>query len=304
MFKRFLDLLEDVDVNGVNLSNAATLGKLVDVKKYATTDTINWYDKTCKRTALYRACARGHYEVVKYLLTWPQLKINFASDTGATPFMLACQEGCVTVVRLLMAHPRCDINLADENRITPFSMACRFANHEIIRDLLDDPRVNLGQWDSEKLTTIDVMIQRGEVDVVKCLLASHRTPYIDCNHVVRCQHALGLTSERRDKMSCLMNDYLQDPQKVKMSLRLEKAYQDYYIPRLYALTILFADHYLRERLVSTRVGRFFRLVSRLPVELQAVLCHRAAGSMGDVITAQTAEQGFQWVVLRFHVNGF
>ena len=45
--------------------------------------------------------AAGHLEVVKLLLTHPDINVNLKTEDGLTPFSLGCLNGHVSVIRVI-----------------------------------------------------------------------------------------------------------------------------------------------------------------------------------------------------------
>lgn len=64
---------------------------------------------------------------------------------------------------------------------------------------------------------------------------------------------------------------------------------------LFAISVFLSDDHLRLTGGSDSPGirRFFRLATRLPMELQMVLCLRASGSMATVISSAETEEGLR-----------
>ena len=66
------------------------------------------------------------------------------------------------------------------------------------------------------------------------------------------------------------------------------------------MTVFVADGYLQVKrpgrvslLWVLLAARFFRIVERLPLELQMVLCNRASGSARDIILIKRSEESFR-----------
>ena len=59
--------------------------------------------------------------------------------------------------------------------------------------------------------------------------------------------------------------------------------------------IFHSDSYvvIKEEVAQADTKRFFRIMSRLPLDLQMVLCNRAFGSSKDIILSRDSEPGFQ-----------
>ena len=65
--------------------------------------------------------------------------------------------------------------------------------------------------------------------------------------------------------------------------------------RLLSLVVFYSDSFvvINERLAHSDTRRFFSITSRLPLDLQMVLCNRAFGSPRDIILSRDSEPGFR-----------
>jgi len=123
------------------------------------------------KTVLHRACGDGHVDVVNYLSTQPNIRINVAtSDNLGVPLHFACFNGHVDVVRQLLGHTDIQVNLADQDGLMPLHLSCQEGHVDVVRELLGhtDIQVNLasqGGW-----MPLHVACREGHVDVVRLLL--------------------------------------------------------------------------------------------------------------------------------------
>jgi len=73
---------------------------------------------------------------------------------------------------------------------------------------------------------------------------------------------------------------------------------------MFSLVVFHADDYLaltRDEEMSL-AGRFFKITSRLPLEIQMVICHRMYGSTESIVISRDSEPGFHWLA-RASTNG-
>ena len=90
------------------------------------------------------ACRDGHLELVKYLLTSPELKkhanIHAADDLG---FICACEQGQLEVVKYLLASPEltehADIHTGNDEG---FRGACYEGRLEVVKYLIIDMNID------------------------------------------------------------------------------------------------------------------------------------------------------------------
>jgi len=128
--------------------NAAAVARLLRLPHL----NVNWGEEYYDRTALIRACFKGHADIVRMLLADPRVDVNRAQNQGATPLNIACQYQQLEVVKLLLADPRVDVNIPNDRLGTPFFYACNKMNLEIVRAMVAHPRLNVNQATETSIT--------------------------------------------------------------------------------------------------------------------------------------------------------
>lgn len=305
---------------------AAVDGDLPDVKALGLDPTVdvNW-KYADGLTALYNACILGHLSVVEHLLRCPKINVNVVNLEGATPFGAACGTGQQEVVSLMLADPRVNPARARHDGITPVCMAAQGGHASVVSALLADPRVDPNMRRSDHATPLWMASQNGHLPVVQLLLSSARKintrvrlvdPRIEAHNWTAAEWARLLPNKAKPSyltneiyararqngaaIADLIDEYERDPVEVRQRLRSLPWMRATYIGRVFALVVFFADDFLR--LKRTRVGRaaarFFAISTRLPLDLQMVLCNRMFGSERDVIASRDSEPAFKWVVAR------
>jgi len=82
----------------------------------------------------------------------------------------------------------------------------------------------------------------------------------------------------------------------------EKALDEHADPatvvEIFALVVFYSDgllklHTFETEKVKKKTKRFFAIAKQLPMELQMLLCHRAAGSSGSLVTIRDSEVAFR-----------
>jgi len=175
--------------------------------------------------------------------------------------------------------------------------ACRHNDVRMVREIL---RYDLGAPNGKNengATALHVACYFGNLEVVKMMLAH--------DSVDPSPHSEGgetpfywACTKGHAKVASFLKAYFHDPIRVREELqhnlvdltRAEEAF---------AVVVLLSDGYLRARQAvfsQSKARRFFRIAKTLPMELQMVLCHRAFGSMKDIITAKHAEEAFKEVL--------
>ena len=235
---------------------------------------VNWADDD-QYSALHSALLKGHVEVVKLLLAHPDIKVNLKNQSGRTPFLLACSFGKVTVVQLLLNDPRVDVTLEDCNDRTPLWYASCWGRHEVIERLiaggrdLEDVKNKKGTFwgNGKEYTALEIARKFEKTEVVGVL-------------------------ER----------FVNDPTHTRHELRVKLGVLTELAAEVFALTVFLCDDLLQLKpasLASTpnpadsAATRFFDIASKLPMELQMILCGRAVGSMKQNILRKDLETAFK-----------
>ena len=262
------------------------------------------------------ACQNGHKEVVSLLLADPRIDPNKADDdNGATPFFIACQEGHKEVVSLLLADPRIDPNKASNEGVTPFFMACQNGHREVVSLLLADPRINPNMPTNDQSTPLWFASQNGHLAVVQHLLALGREidtgKRSDVNNKTAAEQGRAMgTADKEDNdteeayersktngplCADVIDEYEHDPVTVRNRLRRQPGLLEHFIGHLFALVVFYSDSFvvMNEKLAHPDTRRFFKITSRLPLEIQMIICNRIFGSPKDIIISRDSEPGFQ-----------
>ena len=86
-------------------------------------------------TALHFAANEGHFEIVKALLTHPDIDREAISSINRTPLHLAAIRGHTNIVRLIIdspTKPQTDRNIRDFDENTPLHYASEYGHSDCI----------------------------------------------------------------------------------------------------------------------------------------------------------------------------
>jgi hypothetical protein len=217
------------------------------------TDCIKW-------TALHSACNYGHEKIVAMLLAHPNIDVNQKSNSGMTPFSLACFQGRTTCARLLLKDDRVKVNEPNSTGNTPLWYAAHYGYIEIIKWWVASEReMCLGQSGNEN---------NDAIGIAKDLLET--------------------------KVVCLLERFRDHPNETRYEMRVKLECFDLITAEMFALMVFLSDGLLKDKEGKmSKAARFFRITKELPLELQMILCHRVAGSMGTNIPVGRSELAFR-----------
>jgi len=228
----------------------------------------------------------------------PAFDINRrVNSAGLTGLSAACVGGRADVVSMLLKVPGVEVNSASRFGWTPLHICCFYEERlECLRILLADPRVSTDVLTGDGCTALWNAAYYGRTDVIKIMIASGRE--IDWDFRARDFNESPLmTAEHNGKMeaAALLRRYRADPQRTRQELRLELGYREALAADLFALVVFLCDDFLAVATSATcnSVVPFFRMTTRLPMELQMMVCCRAFGSLQPHILSSLCEASFR-----------
>jgi len=156
-------------------------------------------------------------------------------------------------------------------------------------ELLEDPRVDITLADDFGRTPLWYATCSGHFQVIEWLVASGRD-LGDINEQ-KGKHwdddeytALEIARENKTEAASLLERFMANPAQTRHEVRVKLGFPVEVAAEVFALTIFLCDDLLQFKpgLVSSPAVdavRFFAIASKLPMELQMVLCCRVVGSM-------------------------
>jgi len=241
-------------------SDAGLLSTVRSIMENHPSVDVNWKSASYEHTALHDACMNGHAHVVAYLLTHPAINVNATDIWGGTPLTIAVQFGKVGCVRLLLK----------DSRVT---------------------NINQAYFDGH--TPLKYASANGHILAIKWLIASGLPldtgkPGDDKSDAVQ-----AAKNRRNSIITTLLEYFRENPEGATHDARVELGFHDEMASQVFASVIFVSDGLLHLKATDNRGARFFTIASRLPLELQMVLCFRVVGSAKEVILVKDSEVAFK-----------
>ena len=206
-------------------------------------------------------------EVSSLLKDHPEINVNWTNPDShhRTALQAASSYGHVEVAKLLFAHPNINVNFKDNFGQTALSFTCERGHEWLIasgRDLGDVKNKTGKDFDDGKdYTTLEMARKNNRTEVV------------------------------------LLERFMANPTQTRHELRVKLGVLDELAAEVFALTVFLCDDLLQlkpaSRPAAAAATRFFAIASRLPMELQMILCHHAVGSMKQNILHKDSEAAFK-----------
>lgn len=153
---KLCDMAEDGDLEGVK--RAVERGADVNARGLF------------KMTPLMAAAAKGHEEIVKYLLSRPETDVDTLNAGGTTALMTAARGGHLGTVKILLADPRCDVNTLGKWGGTALMNAAGFGHKDIVEELLQAEGISLAAtYTDQKFSPITIARRNGHEEIAKRL---------------------------------------------------------------------------------------------------------------------------------------
>ena len=272
------------------------------------------------------ACQEGHRAIAMLFCADPRVDVNLPQNEGASPFLMACSNGKTDVVEMLLRDLRVEVNQRWSEGTTGFFVACVNAHEGIVSVLLLDERVDINWPASDNCTPLWFVAQEGHLQLARLILASGRS--VDTttksmigtsqwNNTTAAEQARfqGKRNKANDEseeeylrakvngplIADLLNDFEQDPERVRRGLRDLPEIRNSFVAAVFALIIFHADGLLQLKVAKHpkatspegKCHRFLCIAQMLPMDLQMVLCNRLFGSPKDIVLSKLSEPHFQ-----------
>ena len=185
------------------------------------------------------------------------------------PFLRGCENGRARAVSVLLKD---HVTLENNGQCSPLWLASRYGHHEVIewlvasgRDLGDIENKKGKDWDGKEYTALEIASKMNKTEVVPVL-------------------------ER----------FMANPTQTRYELRVKLGVLDEVAAEVFALTVFLCDDLLQLKpaltattTASAAATRFFIIASKLPMELQMIMCHRVIGSTKQNILQKDSEAAFK-----------
>jgi len=274
-------------------------------------------------TAFYIACQDGNLALVRLLMNHPRIDIRQVGKGEMSPLFIACQNNHGNVVRLLLTKVK-DVNRPSISGRTPFTRACEHGHDEIVKMLLDDPRVDTTTTDDTGCSALWTTSRNGHLSTIQLILASDREVDIHARTMkglsiwenttareithIKMVHPNPLDPQieqdrKKQNYSLILNlliAYEKDPVATRHWVRELPSMRAEYITGTFAVVVFLCDDLLQlnpnpDLIVTTTTPaiRFFLMMSRLPMEIQMMICNRLYSCPSDNILTQYSEPAFK-----------
>ena len=137
---------------------------------------LNAFDIDSLETPLQAATKNGLLNIVQFLLSQPEIKVDHSGNDGATALHVACEQGQLLIAEALLAAGA-NAESQDTNKATPLMLACEKSKMNIVVAIIRhmNPR-NIDQCDERDMTALHWVASSGSAEIATFLLkcgASH-----------------------------------------------------------------------------------------------------------------------------------
>jgi ankyrin repeat protein len=246
------------------------------------------------------ALDEGNYDDAQKLLDAnPTLNFNSVS---CAPLVLMCFTGNINAVKWLLSRPQLDPNHRDQTSHTPLHMACEQNHPEIVRLLARDPRVEINPVtipsaaaESEGYTALSIASYYGNLKCVQYLMIFGRGLELGKKEAARAANVIAFMMGQ-DSVFQLLIRFNKNSQKQRYKLMIELQEHEAMAADLLSMVLFIIEGLLNFRNKDTNATGFFKMVLKLPLELQMIVCLRAVGSMKSGISAKDVDVAARYLV--------
>ena len=228
----------------------------------------------------------------------PGFNVNIRDGSGHTLLHHACiRDSRSPVIPLLLAHPDIDVNAKNIGGCVPFLYACSWGCASCVREMLKDSRVKVNEPEIDGCTPLWCAAYNNHLDVIKCWIASGREMDLGEPGDADRTDAIGVAKKRGNlEVVTLLERFKNDATKTRHQVRVDLSLLDELAAEMFALVVFVSDGLLKidDTTTTTPAARFFKIVNKLPLELQMVVCFRQVGSTKEIIRhSRTWQRGFE-----------
>ena len=153
-----------------NIDNNKNIQLLLPPIKYS----LNAISKIDNMTSLHIASKHNQLEIIKILLSHPQIDINKLTKSGKHSLIIAAEKSNFKIIDELIKHKKLNINQIDYEQKSLLHIACSMGNKYLIYKLLENKDININIIDKENRTPLYIAAENGYIDICKCLLSSKK----------------------------------------------------------------------------------------------------------------------------------
>jgi len=298
---------------------------------------INWRPHNCW-TVLATACFYNIKNIIILLLTHPniinRIDINCECDYGKTLFWTLCERGNIDGIRLLLNNPRTNLSKRNDDNTSPLRILVYWGHIQVIRWwLVTQIEVIAGDEDSEQNFAQGTF---GDFDIIKAPKKILKYRELDLLSLTRHHIEAGWTvpevvSRLHRNWSLLHKALAQNiaeatrllelfrlaPELARYQAKLDLKLPAALMAAWFALVIFVSDALLAVKDVNgvdsssvndsngdhkTLLGycRFFNMASKLPIELQMLLCQHITKADKMIVKSSDAGIAFQHLAVAYY----
>jgi len=205
------------------------------------------------------------------------------------------------ILRLLLAHPSIDVNVCEGFGQSPLSLACNNDAVRAVEIMLADPRIDAALPDVNDHTPLWWASITGNLTIMKHLMASGKELRYVSTKPLRFDEAVISRRCISDEVISLLERFEHNPELTRYEVGSDIKTPMVYASGLFAVVVFMCDGLLKIRPIHPsflpffeKRLRFFRMMARLPMELQMIICLQAYGVSGrNNIPTKYSKPAFQ-----------
>jgi len=144
------------------------------------------------RSMLMVAIRMNRIELVRYLLSYPNIIVNYKSRYNYTA--LYCCDN-VSILKLLLSRRDIDVNIQTKSGETALHNGCGWGHEACVKELILDARVNTSIRDIYGRTARDLALRYGSFGIAKIIRNSEHTSLLRIPNNLLCRDIVRMIIE-------------------------------------------------------------------------------------------------------------
>jgi hypothetical protein len=256
-------------------------------------------------TPFLDAAYNGREADIETMLRDPGLDVNQCDLYDQTALYLASHNGHAGIVKKLLANPRTNVNALNKYGWTALHTAGHRQREDVVQLLLNDARTDVNNPAFCNCTVLITAASRGDYTFLRQLIKCGKFVDLDIREECSGNRRTALELSRAleyVRFSELLEMFESSPIFTRFMLKLRDVPADpiALAALCFSYVVLLCDEFytLRPSVGRADELRFLTIASRLPIEVQMVLCNYAVGNPGTTIRTEDSESAFVFIAVQ------
>ena len=248
---------------------------------------------------LHAAVYNGNLEAARFLLTLSGIDPNAKNERMQTALHTSCMVISASdtvkraMIELLLSNKRVDAGIVDKKGLTAFMYAVKTMKLEFVMQFVHHKNF----YDLNPFTKGDHEFKNWSRHPSLVNMSA-----LECAWFSSCKN----DDKTSNSMLVLIKQLYERPISIRHYCRMKIRFNASVIADTFSLVVFFCDGFVKTTKIvnettfrEMKIMRFFTIASRLPIELQMLLCNRTHDSVKDTVLTEVSEGALQSLAHEF-----